>query len=139
MAVRLVPAVCPSCGAHIEIPPDRAVCFCTYCGTQIVVDDGTQTINIHNFDEAEMRRVELEAQELRRQDEALEDYERRHRTWRFVVVGWVVLVIVLFAMAGLTDSESAAFSSLALTIAGVLIFGPVALFVLRPRRPRRKR
>ena len=134
MAVRLVPAVCPNCGAHIEIPPDRETCFCTYCGTQIVVDDGTQTINIHNFDEAEMRRVELEAQEPRRQDEALEDYERRHRTWRLAVVGWVVALIALFVITEIVDSEA-----LLVAAGGIMIFGPIALIVARPRRPRRKR
>ena len=134
MAVRLIPAICPNCGAHIEIPPDRETCFCTYCGTQIVVDDGAQTINIHNFDEAELRRVELEAQELRRHDEAEEDYERRHRTWRLAVVGWVVALIALFVITEIVDSEA-----LLVAAGGIMIFGPIALIVARPRRPRRKR
>ena len=35
--MNLVSAVCPSCGAQIQIPPDQDRAFCSYCGNQIVV------------------------------------------------------------------------------------------------------
>lgn len=139
MAVKLVPIVCPKCGGQIQVPPDRPTCFCTYCGTQIMLDDGSQTINIHNFDEADIRRVELEAEELKYYNVEQAAYEQRHRTWRFAVVGWAVLMIVLFALAGVVDGDNAAYGAIAASLLGALIFGPIALIVLRPRKPKRKR
>lgn len=139
MAVKLVPIVCPKCGGQIQVPPDRPTCFCTYCGTQIMLDDGSQTINIHNYDEADLKRVELEAEELKYYSVEQAAYEQRHRTWRFAVVGWVVLMIVLLVLVGLTDSDSSMFTAVAMAVTGVLLLGPVALIVLRPRKPKRKR
>jgi DNA-directed RNA polymerase subunit RPC12/RpoP len=36
--VKLVPAVCPNCGAKLQIPDDLKKAYCTYCGTQILID-----------------------------------------------------------------------------------------------------
>lgn len=35
--VKLIPAVCPSCGASLEIPEGLQKAHCVYCGTQIFV------------------------------------------------------------------------------------------------------
>lgn len=36
--MNLVTAACPSCGAQIKIPHDRDRAFCSYCGSQIMVE-----------------------------------------------------------------------------------------------------
>lgn len=36
--MNLVSAICPSCGAQIQIPPDQDQAFCSYCGNQILVE-----------------------------------------------------------------------------------------------------
>ena len=35
---------CPSCGANISVEEGKDRCFCTYCGTPIIIDDETQRI-----------------------------------------------------------------------------------------------
>jgi hypothetical protein len=49
-------------------------------------------------------------------------------------VGWVVALIALFVITEIVDSEA-----LLVAAGGIMIFGPIALIVARPRRPRRKR
>jgi DNA-directed RNA polymerase subunit RPC12/RpoP len=34
---KLVPAVCPNCGAELELPEKLDRAFCTYCGKQIII------------------------------------------------------------------------------------------------------
>lgn len=36
--MKLSAAICPCCGASIEIPEDRDRCFCSYCGSQILTE-----------------------------------------------------------------------------------------------------
>ena len=43
-----VAAVCPSCGANIQLPEGASRCFCTYCGNQII------------FQEAVAKKMEIE-------------------------------------------------------------------------------
>jgi hypothetical protein len=111
-----------------------------YCGSQIVIDDGSQTINIHNFDEAEIRRIELEAEENRKHDEAYETFERKRVPWRIAVVVWLAVVTALLVASEAVVTRAPDLEDTLVLAAGcVLIFGFIALLVLRPRRPRRRR
>ena len=48
MAITLVPMICPQCHATIEVPVEKSECFCTHCGTRILIDnDNVKTININ--------------------------------------------------------------------------------------------
>ena len=38
---------CPECGASIEIDKSRDVCFCSYCGCKIAVDEDKKEINVN--------------------------------------------------------------------------------------------
>ena len=65
MAITLVPMTCPQCGATIEVPVAQDECFCTYCGTRILINnDNVKTININKSvtktkrDEAKLAEVE---------------------------------------------------------------------------------
>ena len=138
MVMKLVPFVCPSCGGQIQVPPDRKTCFCTYCGTQIALDDGTQTINIHHFDEAELRRIELEAEETKRLDEAQERYEAQRKVWRIAIFAWLVVITVLMVVSTILDEVTGGSEALDILAGCILIFGPIALLVLRPRKPKRR-
>lgn len=67
MAITLVPMICPQCHATIDAPVDKDSCFCTHCGTRILINnDNVKTINInqHITDDA---RIE-EAKAKSRQD-----------------------------------------------------------------------
>ncbi len=77
--VDLVSLVCPACGSSFHIQEGQKSCFCSYCGTQILVDDGSKTYTyVHKtVDEARIREADLtellelkrmEAEEKKRQD-----------------------------------------------------------------------
>lgn len=136
MAVRLVPLVCPSCGGRIQVPEGTKSCYCMYCGTQIAIDDGS--IHLHTYDEAAIKRVELENQERLAELAALERYEKRHRVWVFCIVGWVVLVGIFMVLTTLIP-EGNVNQAVTLVAGCILFFGPVVLFIARPRHPRRMR
>ena len=63
---------CPECGASIEIDKSRDVCFCSYCGCKITVDEDKKEINVNinkttrNIDETEIMKVKSEAKENRK-------------------------------------------------------------------------
>lgn len=44
----LVPAVCPQCGANIELDKNLEQGFCNYCGTKIIIKDVVQKVKIVN-------------------------------------------------------------------------------------------
>ena len=52
--MKLVELKCPNCGASFQADVDQEVCFCTYCGTKSMIDNGT----IHIIDEAKIREAE---------------------------------------------------------------------------------
>ena len=44
----LIPAICPQCGAKIQLASNLEVGYCNYCGTQIIVKDVIQKVKIVN-------------------------------------------------------------------------------------------
>ena len=43
--IKMVPLVCPKCGAQLEIKEGTDTCYCTYCGTKILVKDASDSID----------------------------------------------------------------------------------------------
>lgn len=64
--MKIIPVACPKCGASFEIEEGRSKCFCQYCGTQIVIDDGSRSITNTQIirDEAKIKELELRAKQL---------------------------------------------------------------------------
>ncbi len=63
--VKMVPLICPKCGASIDVKEGMTSCFCTYCGTKISIgDDSTVTININHTttDQVKLEKMRWEHQ-----------------------------------------------------------------------------
>lgn len=43
--VKMIPLVCPKCGAQLEIKAGMEVCYCAYCGTQIKVTTTSDSVD----------------------------------------------------------------------------------------------
>lgn len=60
--MKVIPMKCPECGATIEVEEGRQKCFCTYCGTQLYLDDEVKREvheHIHHeINEADIRKAE---------------------------------------------------------------------------------
>ena len=136
--VTLVPLTCPKCGGQLSVPTDAKRCFCTYCGTQIEIDDGSVTVHLHNHDEAELKRIELEqarlAQEEKRQA-ALEGYRKQ---WRIALIAYIAFIVFLTVPVNFVKESIPAIYNAVNTVFGlVILVGAIALFVFRPRKKKR--
>lgn len=83
--------ICPNCGAGFQIKPGQRMSFCSFCGTQLLVDDGTRTQNINvsktvsinqrttstRVDQAEIERQKTE--QMRLQLEYQKEIDKRNR------------------------------------------------------------
>lgn len=147
MSLKLVPMICPECGGQIQIPPDIDTAYCTYCGTKIFVDDGSKTIHIHNYDEAELRRIEIEEQRRKEEKAEREERERQARIeaerhseelarykkkWRTVLVSTIAFVLVSVYIVDLLPT--AVQDAIYLTTGIIVLFVWPGLFIKRPSK-----
>ena len=60
--MRLIELKCPNCGAAFQVDADRDFCFCSYCGTKSLIDNGTNRIihvnTYHIQDDAKIKEAE---------------------------------------------------------------------------------
>lgn len=57
MAIKYSLVKCPACEANLSIEAGRTRCFCTYCGSQIIVTNDNEHIYRH-IDEAKIKEAE---------------------------------------------------------------------------------
>lgn len=53
---------CSECGANLSVDANQRQCFCQYCGTRLIVDDGTSMHTYREIDEARIKEAEMNAQ-----------------------------------------------------------------------------
>lgn len=89
--VKMISLVCPNCGAKLDVKNGTQTCFCTYCGSKIVISDDnnktyTKNVNVNqtSYDRTEIEKIKLE-HELKVQDEKREIKQS--------IVGLICLVI----------------------------------------------
>ena len=92
--IKMVSLKCPECGANLEIE-ERKQCFCQYCGTKIMLDDGSHTYTHVHIDKTREKELEFEEKRL-----AIElKRENANAKWKQFSVG---TVMVSFLLAVLT-------------------------------------
>lgn len=57
--INLIKLECPNCGANLEVKNDVRQCFCTYCGTKILINNENEMV-IRNIDEAKIKEAEYD-------------------------------------------------------------------------------
>ena len=102
---------CPECGARTNMDYDRKRCFCTYCGTELYFDDGSQTINYNatyrKIDEARITESENQKEIVFRQyDEQKKHDKAKLIVGAIVVIAWLISFLVLAAFCAFTPSYS---------------------------------
>lgn len=93
MATNMKSIHCPNCGASIQISDDgRNKFFCTYCGSQILMDTEHKTIEhiYHKMDEAQIIRE-------KRKTKAYEDQEIKNKRERKILL----LILLMIVLAGI--------------------------------------
>ena len=141
---------CPNCGGHVQIDEDVDVCFCMYCGQQLLLKN-RQVVIIR--DEAKLRELELQEEERKRQEERVkakqaaeiakqkleeEKHRQQVRDWLWLLIGTplcgLLLTIILGMhgeLIGASDLYSGIGSALALIIFVVL---PILVITRLPKR-----
>ncbi len=88
---------CPACGATIEIDKDRESCFCSYCGSKILIDDNIQRIEVTKeikyhetyTDEAKIRKIESEE---RMQEQKYKDKKEERKSKKWSTIGTLIII-----------------------------------------------
>ena len=95
--MKLTAVVCPNCGAKIQVKAGTPFCFCTYCGTQIHLDDGSVTHR--EIDEARIREAELDAmlkmKKMELAEKRRQDCKKAVKYLALAIVGLGVLALIL--------------------------------------------
>ena len=135
---------CPNCGGSVNIPEGVSRFYCTYCGSQIQVDDGKITIDLnanitldHRYtDVARLKELDLQEQDRKRQIE-----QRRIDTKRKICCVLTLLVSICVYFVGLycignfenvMEKIGAIFSAIAAAA------GPIASIIIAPQQWRSK-
>ena len=97
--MKLISLKCPECDANLSIEEGRTQCFCQYCGTKILLDDGGKTYTYRKIDEARLKEAEIRLKELE-----IEEEEKRanRKKSKVKIVATIILGVVtlLFFMSG---------------------------------------
>ncbi len=97
--MKIIKMKCQSCGANLEVDPNREYMFCKYCGEKQLIDDGTIRVEINNVirDEAQIKHEEVnmknaEIKELKMQADA----ESKTRTALLIALGviWFLIIVL---------------------------------------------
>ena len=91
---------CPNCNAHFDIKPGQKIAYCTYCGSQLLVDDGSRNISITKrfIDDAAIERAKVERIRVMGQFEAAKRQNRLKWVPLLVYFGISFLLIVVASL-----------------------------------------
>lgn len=130
---------CPNCGASVDIPEGVSRFYCTYCGSQIQIDDGKITIDLnaninlnHQYsDVARLKELELQEQERERQELAAKKEKWKPVWWILALIGSIACYILFTFLAGTFNSFGAKFFAVLALI--VYVGAPIALILTIPK------
>ena len=90
---------CPECGATIDVDSEREKIFCTYCGTQIILDDEIDRKEVtHRYiDEAEIVKSNNEVQMKKMQYEERKRHEANLKN--FIIISCILFAILCVIIA----------------------------------------
>lgn len=97
--VKMIPMICPKCGASLEVKDGTTQCFCTYCGTKILIkDDSVKTININKTEydktKVEMMKLKTELEKERQKS------KRRSILYDNLGALFILLFLLISAIVG---------------------------------------
>ncbi len=125
--MKIIPVECPKCGAGFDIEEGRKTCFCQYCGTKLLLDDGSTTRTTITAkvirDEARIKEAEVKA----RQQEIEAEQERSKQKMKTIV--GAIGIVTIFVGILIIGVGHAASSSLFYIGPLVLLFGIIILIL----------
>lgn len=128
--MKLISLTCPNCNANLDnIDPNLKQCYCQYCGTKIMLDDGTIRKETHIYDEAKIKETESKESIRLKELELEREREKEHKELgkKLLLIGGGLIAIGLILGIFLDKS------TIPMAIGGiggwVGLFGILMLFV----------
>lgn len=88
--VKMVPLICPKCGADLEVKEDTKTCFCTYCGAKLIIDDGSETVTINK---------NININKVTRDETKIEEARLKEKSSKMTLIVLAILIIVMYVFA----------------------------------------
>ena len=141
--MKLINTTCPKCGANLRIDADRKQAFCEYCGTQILIDDEVQHLQIDNAESAGYafekgrQRAQNEAQTQRYYTTQTQPAPRKKKIiwW---VLGWIFIFPIPLTMIIARNKKLKTVVKVGIIIAAwvvYLLIGIIAGVADKPKNP----
>ena len=128
--MEVVALFCPKCGGKINLPEGKNSCYCGYCGSQLVVDDGSRTVTYRTVDEARIRESDNEiALEMKKLELEEAKHARKMKALKALAIACAALIVLALIVslfdkwAGLLIGE---FAVVALMFGAMMLLGPAA-------------
>lgn len=104
--MKMISMKCPECKANLDIEEGRKYCFCTYCGTKIMIDDGSKTFTYKKVDEARIKEAEID-ERIRLKELEIEKSKLGLRQWLIKLwIGIVILIAIISIIIVLIDRDN---------------------------------
>ena len=120
MAIELIPIKCPEGGAIVKVEKERNKFYCSYCGTQIILNNENEHI-YRKVDEAKIVEHEAEKEIELKELEIEEKIKGKNLRYRIIMFAVSILLIVIGTISLSINSDS----SLGL----LTLFGMMALML----------
>ena len=123
--VEVVTLTCPNCGGNLEVPGDWGKCYCRYCGTPILIHDGSYTITHRTIDDAKV--IEAQAKASAVTERLRFEYMAKRTALVSVIVTLAVTLIagIIAATTGNARAENLAYTILCLLMMSGLVVGVI--------------
>lgn len=107
--MKMISLKCPECGADIDIEEGHKQCFCKYCGTKILIDDGNSTYTYRKVDEARIKEAEVDKairlKELEiEQEKNLQLEKTKELKTKFTII-LCAIALISFIISYMTSSD----------------------------------
>nr|WP_300870684.1 hypothetical protein [uncultured Acetatifactor sp.] len=122
--VKIISVKCPECNASISIEDNRKECFCQYCGTKIIIDDGSTMHTYRKIDEARIKEAEAHLKELEIKEREQISKERRKmfKIKISLVLGIIGAIMMVIGFLGGEASGNSDSSIYGLAFVGLFCF-----------------
>lgn len=108
--VKIISLKCPECDANISIEENLKQCFCQYCGTKIIIDDGSTMHTYRKVDEARIKEAEVKEsirlKELEIKERAQITKERRKMFKLKISLALGIIGVIMMAIGFLGGEAS---------------------------------
>lgn len=128
--VKTISLKCPECGAELSVGEDRKQCFCQYCGSKILIDDGSTMHTYRKIDEARIKEAEvreslrLKELELEEKKLAAKAESRKQRIKWSIILAIIGVALMIPAVDAPMDSPIALLAMLGM----LCLFGVGAIW-----------